>query len=441
MNERKEHLTGEQAEAGRSLDRAAEEYVRLCFALERHLPSYVDSYFGPDALKEEGKRGGQTPEQVKEQALSLQEKVETLGQGMLDQALGRRATCLAGHLRSMAAASRMLVGEKRPFDEESRAIYHAVCPPLPAEELSRSLSRIAALLPGTEPLARRMESFRRQFEIPKEKLKEVLQVAIDEARRRTAEHIPLPEGESFSVELVTGQPWSGYNWFQGQGRSLIQVNTDLPVELDLVVLLACHEGYPGHHMLNLLHERLFYHQKGWVEHAIWPLFGPDALLAEGSANFGIEVAFPSMAERIAFERNVLCPLAGLDGTELERYHEILRLNARLGYAEVDIARQYLDGQLSQEEALQRLIEGRLCSRPRAEQQLDFFRCYRAYVISYHLGCDLVREWVENQGGTPGQVDRRWHLFQELLSSPLLPEDLVGATHASPLLPRGQQGSE
>ncbi|MCX5976424.1 MAG: hypothetical protein NTV33_06255, partial [Coprothermobacterota bacterium] len=290
-------------------------------------------------------------------------------------------------------------------------------------ELSHSLSRIEGLLPGTGSLALRMESFRRQFEIPKEKLEEVLQAAIDEARRRTAEHIPLPEGESFSVELVTGKPWSGYNWFQGNGHSLIQVNTDLPVELDLVVLLACHEGYPGHHLLNLLHERLFYHQKGWVEHAIWPLFGPDALLAEGSANFGVELAFPSMAERIAFERDVLCPLAGLDGAELERRHEILQINARLGYAEIDIARQYLDGQLSQEEALQRLIEDRQLSRPRAEQQLDFFRCYRAYLISYYLGCDLVRDWVESQGGGPGQVDRRWQLFYQLLTSPLLPEDL------------------
>jgi len=441
MNERTDHLLGTQAEAGQSLNRAAQAYVRLCFALEQHLPDYVDSYFGPDSLKEEGKQGGQTPEQVVEEASSLQAEVEMIGRSGLDEILTGRALSLAGHLRSMAAAGQMLVGEKRPFDEESRAIYHAVCPPLPAGELNRSLSRIAILLPGTEPLAQRMMSFRRQFEVPKEKLETILRVAIDEARRRTAERIPLPEGESFSVELVTGKPWSGYNWFLGNGRSLIQVNTDLPVELDLVVLLACHEGYPGHHLLNLLHERLFYHQRGWVEHAIWPLFGPDALLAEGSANFGIEVAFPSMAERIAFEREVLCPLAGIDGAELERYHEILQINARLGYAEVDIARQYLDGQITQEEALQRLIEDRLFSRLRAEQELDFFRCYRAYLISYYLGCDLVRNWVESQGGGPDQIDRRWQLFHQLLTTPLLPEDLGRVTHTPPQLPGGQQGSK
>ncbi|MEI6310610.1 MAG: hypothetical protein WCP58_13315, partial [bacterium] len=104
MNDRTDHLLGTQAEAGQSLNRAAQAYVRLCFALEQHLPDYVDSYFGPDSLKEEGKQGGQTPEQVVEEASSLQAEVEVIGRSGLDEILTGRAISLAGHLRSMAAA-------------------------------------------------------------------------------------------------------------------------------------------------------------------------------------------------------------------------------------------------------------------------------------------------------------------------------------------------
>jgi hypothetical protein len=57
----------------------------------------------------------------------------------------------------------------------------------------------------------------------------------------------LPAEESFTLEYVTNQPWSGYNWYKGHYTSLIQINTDLPVAISRALDLACHEGYPGHH--------------------------------------------------------------------------------------------------------------------------------------------------------------------------------------------------
>ena len=41
---------------------------------------------------------------------------------------------------------------------------------------------------------------------------------------------------------------------------------------------------------------------------MYPLFSPQSLIAEGSANFGIDMAFPA-AERVAYERDSLFPLA------------------------------------------------------------------------------------------------------------------------------------
>ena len=147
--------------------------------------------------------------------------------------------------------------------------------------------------------------------IPRDRLGRVFELAIAECRRRTLQHVELPAAESFTVEYVTGKSWSGYNWYHGNYRSLIQVNTDLPIFIDRAIDLACHEGYPGHHVYNALLEKNLMRDRGWSEFSVYALFSPQSLIAEGTANYGIEVAF-SDDERRAFERDVLFPAAGLE---------------------------------------------------------------------------------------------------------------------------------
>ncbi len=122
--------------------------------------------------------------------------------------------------------------------------------------------------------------------------------------------VALPAGERFTLEYVTDKPWSGYNWYQGNYRSLIQVNTDLPIYIDRALDLACHEGYPGHHVFNALREQVLVRQRGWVEYSVYPLFSPSSLIAEGSANYGIELAF-TIASRMSGTPTPVFPLAGI----------------------------------------------------------------------------------------------------------------------------------
>ena len=125
----------------------------------------------------------------------------------------------------------------------------------------------------------------------------VFQAAIDACRARTREHLALPADERFTVEYVTGKSWSGYNWYQGGATSLIQVNTDLPIYIDRAIDLAAHEGYPGHHVYNALLEEHLVRGRGWIEFSVYALFSPQSLIAEGTANFGIDVAFPGPGAR------------------------------------------------------------------------------------------------------------------------------------------------
>jgi hypothetical protein len=146
------------------------------------------------------------------------------------------------------------------------------------------------------------------------------------------------------------------------------------------------------------------------------------LIAEGSANFGVEVAFPD-AERVEFEREVLFPVAGLDPAAAGPYERVRSLADRLAYAGNEAARRYLDGQLDGKSAADWLAEHALMPRVRAEQRVRFFDQYRAYVINYTIGKDLVRRYVESRGGTPDNPGKRWEELAKLLSSPRLPGDL------------------
>jgi hypothetical protein len=269
-------------------------------------------------------------------------------------------------------------------------------------------------------LIERYNAFRNRFVIPSEKLQAVFSAAIDACRERTVRHIELPAEESFQVEYVKDKSWSAYNWYKGGFHSLIQVNTDLPFYIDRAIDLACHEGYPGHHVYNVLLEKHLRRDRGWVEFSTYALFSPQSLIAEGTANYGIEVTFPD-DERVDFERETLFPLAGLDPSQTELFYRIQDRVEKLKYAGNEAARRYLNGEIDANEAAAWLTEYALMEPQRAAQRVRFIDQYRSYVINYNLGQDLVRGYVERRTG--GDSERVWAEFTALLASPRLPSGL------------------
>ena len=219
---------------------------------------------------------------------------------------------------------------------------------------------------------------------------------------------------------MKGKPWGGYNYYKGAATSLIQVNTDFPVRMSRAVDLGCHEGYPGHHVLNMLLEERLSKGRGWAEFSVYPLFSAQSLIAEGSANYGIELAFPGEEQR-EFEQRVLYPLAGLDPKEAPRYSALLMAMRDIAGARFTIARDYLDGRIDRAKAVELTQKYQLMSKPRAEQAIDFDDTYRSYVINYGLGQDMVRAKVESAG--PGEA-ARWKAMEAVISEPTTPGDLL-----------------
>lgn len=398
----------------------AEQYVKLVLALGQHDADYVDAYYGPPEWKP-GAGSKQDLDAIAAKATQLSAELARQ-QEPAEEMAKLRLHYLQRQLSALSARVRMLKGERLSFDEESRALYDAEAPTLPDAHFQQILDKLDKRFPGNGPLVERYDAWKRAFVIPREKLDAVFQLAIRAGRERTLNHVALPPEEKFTVEYVTNKSWSGYNWYQGGFKSLIQVNTDLPIYIDRAVDLACHEGYPGHHVYNVLLEKNLVKDRGWIEFTVYPLFSPQSLIAEGTANLGIEVAFPGK-DRVEFERTVLFPAAGLNPSRAAEYYEVQGLVDQLAYAGNEAARRYINKEIDAAQAAAWLEKYALMPHDRAAQRVKFFDQYRSYVINYNLGKDMARTFIESRGGTPDKPVRRWEEFEKLLSSPRLPSGL------------------
>ena len=396
------------APAAASIDAVAAHFVKLTLAVGKHDPNFVDAYHGPAEWADAAAAEERSLSDLEADAIALS---DLLGEAASGDA---RSVMLGAQIEAALTRIRMAQGARFTFDQETRLLYDAEAPNYDIAEFDRALARIEALVPGEGQLAERVDAFRNSVAIPEDRLRTVFDAAIAECRRRTADRIALPEGETFELEFVSDKPWSAYNWYQGDFRSRIQVNTDLPIFIDRAIELGCHEGYPGHHVWHSLIDRDLLKGEGWIEYAVYPLFSPMSLISEGSANYGVDLAFPE-DEKLAFERDVLFPLAGLDPASAGRFAALNEELRTLSHADNHAAREYLEGRMNREAAIDFLMRYKLTSRERAEQRVRFIETYRGYVINYNLGRDLVAAHIEASAHSPAE---RWDAFAALLSSPV-----------------------
>ena len=406
----------------------AESYVRLGLTIGQYDADFVDAYYGPDSLRPVAAKSASFPKDSLLNAVNaMQQQCQTfLDSSQSNDSLTRkRAGWMSRQLVAFAERIRIFSGSFSSFNEESKQLFGVEAPSYSEDHFKALVSDLDRLLPGEGPIPERMQQLSKKFIIPKEKVDTVFKTAIEEARKRTRARYQMPSNESFLLEYVTDKPWSGYNWYKGNYQSVIQINLDLPILIDRAIDLACHEGYPGHHVYNMLLEKNLYHDKGWVEISLYPLYSPQSLIAEGSANFGIEIAFPG-TEGATFAKQSLVPLAGLDTAQVDLYFETLSIKSQLNYARNEAARGLLNGTIDEKEALRWLSEYALMSNELANKSISFIRKNRSYVICYNYGQDLVRNYIEAKGGIASAPDKRWQLFGWLLSNPVTPVDLLKA---------------
>ena len=393
-----------------SLDPVAEEYVRLALAVGRHDENYVDAYYGPADWREQANSGDPLP------VPTLLSRAEKLLARVRAADPSDRRRYLEKQLLAVQGFLRRLSGESMTLADEARLLYDIDPPARSAEEFERSRARVEELLPGDGDLPSRVAEFRAHFNVPEDRLQAVVDAILDEVRERTAGYVSLPEGERFETSFVRDKPWSAYNWYKGDLHSLIEINTDLPIELGRILGTLAHESYPGHHTYNALLEQHLVRQRDWLEYTVYILYSPQSLIAEGTADAGVAVIL-SPEERLALMRDELAPIAGLKGRDFETYAALLEALEPFKYARGEAARMLLDEGAGEEEAVEFMVRYGLMPEDRARKGVDFIKTYRAYVYNYTAGEDLVLAYI---GNGPDRAQR----FFDLLQRPLVPADLA-----------------
>ena len=406
-----------------SIDTLAAEYIQLALTIGQYDESFVDAYYGPDSLKIAAKPNPVFPKDSLLNAVKeLRENLKAYS-AEADSALANRAAWIDDQLIAFDRRIRIFTEEYGTFDQESKDLFGVVAPNYDEEYFKKIILDLESILPGEGSVQERFQTLANRFIIPKDKLDTVFNLAIAECRMVTSKYYQLPQNEDFQLEFVTNKSWNGYNWYKGNYQSLIQINTDLNIFVDHAIDVGSHESYPGHHVYNMLLEKNLYRDKGLLEVSMYPLFSPQSLIAEGSANYGIEMVFPGADSKIRFSKYVLLPAAGLDTTGITLYFRALEAKGKLNYVRNEVGRKMLSGEMNETEALRWLEEFGLYNKETATKSIAFIKGNRSYVINYNYGLDLVRAWMDKRMNGSDDPALRWKIFGELLSNQIRIKDL------------------
>jgi hypothetical protein len=391
-----------------SLDGLVRDYLRMAVALGERDPDALDYYYGPAEWVADVRTHPPSLAQIKTQTLEISHRLEQLA---LPTAENGRRTFLLAQLRAVASRCNLLLGVTRSFDQESWLLFGIHPKPAPAAGRAAVGAQLRGQLPGRGDLADRYAAYDQRYLIPPERLPAVLERAMQVCRERTLAHWRLPIREKVTLEYVHDKPWSAYSTYHGNYRSTIHVNIDLGLTIDRALQLACHEGYPGHHVFNSLTEELRVRGENRLEFMVQPTFSPQSLVSESAASAAPGLAL-SEPDRLHVDRDMLIPLAAISPADMERYLTVERLVDSLHPAELSVARDYLDGRLEFARAAEALRDQALMAH--SDSALKYLNEYRTYVVTYTAGRDRLEEWLKAYGPTSSLPDRRWDAFRGLI---------------------------
>ncbi len=398
-------------------DPVARDYILLALRLEQRIPGLVDGYFGPADLKAAvDMEQLRTPDRLRDDAAALRARLPA------EVAQPDRRDWLDVQLVALETQAAALAGDPLPYLEHVARCFAYRPPRYPDEVFDAAAADIETILPGEAPLADRLATWDAGFEVPVDRLRAVMEWLVARFRAAAAANFGLPDGEDLRISLVTNQPWSAYNWFDGGRRSRVDINTDLPVRVADLVTLAAHEAYPGHHLEHAWKEADLVDTRGRLEASILLINTPECLISEGLADLGRECASPREARADLlvelFERAGL-PIAG----DPAAARAAAETTVAIGTARASLAvsrgnaaiLRHADGR-SHDEVLAYLRDVGRYAPAAAAKRLEFIEhpLWRTYVFVYAEGEALLRRWVDAVP-EPDRVARFGRLLHEQLT--------------------------
>jgi hypothetical protein len=374
------------------MDPISSEYIRLSHAINRHVDGFIDAYFGPKELAEVE---ATEPKVILARIDSFRDRLRSWADDQRDDPhASRRANYLQIQARAMQTVARKIAGEPVSFREETRGCFD-VDPQYTSEDIFESaMKELDALLPGSGPVNERLQSWKKRFEVSNDVGRAMIDRIADESRQRTRKLVDLPPNESCEFVLVSDKPWGGYNWYLGNGRSRVEINTDTPLRADRLRDLVCHEAYAGHHTEHACKEQRLYLERGWGEQAIQLLLAPECVISEGIARLAEEMTFGDEGD--AWTAHELFPMAKID-CNLDQLRRIEKASQRLGKLGQNAALMLHEQGKSSDQVLQYFMRfGRSEAEARRSVRFVSSPIFRAYTFTYEAGKELLEQWM-NQG--------------------------------------------
>jgi hypothetical protein len=392
----------------------AQAYIHLALEIDRHIPGYVDSYYGPPGWRQQAQEDGPRPvTDLLADATDLAARVAA------DAEMNwLRCDYLSKEMRAMQAALCILEGKESSLAEEVEALYDITPQWVSETVFEEAHQALEGHLPSGPSLFERMVARKKATEVSAERAHPLLHEITTELRRRTQARFRLPAGESLEIRLVKNEPWDAYNWYLGDFRSHIDINTDLPLHATALVNMMAHEGYPGHHTDHSIKEQTLVRERGYIEFSITILHAPSCVLAEGIGTHALSMVL-SDDEWVTWHTDELFPRAGLGHLDAERERAIDQASRRLGEAVLgNVAFLLHDQGVDEEEAVAYMQRYGLRSEPEARHLMPLLsnRLLGSYVFNYGYG----RRMLDALFAARGDGDR-W--FAQLLTRPVTPSQV------------------
>jgi hypothetical protein len=394
------------------------EYVRLGLRFDRLESGFVDAYTGDPRIRAEvADEPAPTPQGLRDQARGLRRELDAAG--LPDD----RAGYLRGQLTGLECTARKMSGEPVGFVDEVAAYFQVDVELGDPALYAAAHAELEALLPGGGALAERYAVHRRLEECPPERLESAVHAVSSALRDSVRGRYGLPDVETVRYEVVTDQPWSGFNYYEGDYRSRVAINADLPHRLSGLPHLVAHESYPGHHTEHCRKELGLVERAARIEHTVFLVNTPECLMAEGLADLGVQASIGEGWGPWAAE--ILGDLGlRFDGHLAER---VAAAAAPLNRVRQDAAILLHDRAADPDEVIAYLQRWSLVSHERATQQLRFLThpLWRAYISTYVEGYDLLTRWLADRPADQ-PVEQR---FVRLLDEPLTPRAVAAELRA------------
>ena len=373
------------------MDELVRRYLLLALRLGRHVPSFLLAYVGPPGLREALDGEDPTPaRELHDESMRLAELV--VG------ALGpdaTRAGWLRAQLQAMGALARTIDGEEIGYLDLVEELYDVRLEREPLDTFVAAHRMLDAALPAGPGLRERLAAHEAATALASlDGLAAVRRLA-DLLRRRTAQDLWLPDGES--VEFIESSIEFAY---LGGFRSVVGAALDRPMSLRRVVELAAGQTYPGRHAERAVKEAVLMREHGFDEAAVTCRFTPEAVISGGIAAVGREVVLTD--QELAVELGRIGRAAGVR-IDADRELAVARAREHLAPALANAAiglhhegapvREVRDelGEVALLDSAALDVEMRRLAHPLS----------RADPVTRFAGARLVREWLQVQGQTHG----------------------------------------